>query len=391
MDTVKNLLAANIEKDAELLHGIAKAMYDNPELGNVEFFAAEQLVNALKKAGYEVEQPFLGVETGFKAVLDTGKPGPQIALLSEYDALPGIGHGCGHNLIGVMSLAAARALASIRDQLCGKIVFFGCPAEETNGAKVVYAEKGAFADIDAALQVHPGSRNTVGGSSLAIEPLQFTFHGKTAHASGAPEEGINALDAAIQTFNGVNALRQHVKSDVRIHGIIKEGGLAANIVPEKAVAQFYVRAAERDYLNDVVEKVKACARAGAAMAGATLEIVTFEYPNDNLINNSIMSQLFVEQLLLLGIKSEEVDYLSGGRGSTDVGNVSHKTATIHPHISITGGVRVTGHSREMAEATISEHGKQGTLLAGKALAFCCWDLINDPGLLERVKEEFNTK
>lgn len=388
---LKEQIQALVDQDAERLHSMAREIYDHPELGNEEYRASALLVDALKEAGFIIEKPYLDVETGFKATLDTGKPGGTIALMTEYDALPGIGHGCGHNLIGVMSIGAARALAKLKEQLSGRIIVFGCPAEETNGAKVVFARGGAFDDVDAAMQVHPGSRNAVGGSSLAIEPLEFIFTGRTAHAAGNPEDGINALDAAIQMFNGVNALRQHVKSTTRIHGIIKEGGLAANVVPERAVTQFYVRAPKRDYLDTVVAKVKAIAEAGAQMAGASLEIINFEYPNDDMRSNEVLADLWVKQMVQLGVPEAEIERPKEGGGSSDVGNVSHKTATIQPSVSITGGVKVSGHSREFAACTITEEGRKATLLSAKGLAFCVAELLCDEKLRQQAKDEFAKK
>ena len=388
MQELKALLQASIDADAERLQAMAQDIYDHPELGNEEYYASETLVEALKEAGFVVEMPFMGLDTGFKATLDTGRPGGTIALMTEYDALPGIGHGCGHNLIGVMSVGAGRALAKIKEHLAGTIIVFGCPAEETNGAKVVFAKGGAFDTVDAAMQVHPGWRHAVGGSSLAIEPLEFIFTGRTAHAAGNPEDGINALDACIQLFNGVNALRQHVKSTTRIHGVIKEGGLAANVVPERAVAQFYVRAPKREYLDEVVAKVKAIAEAGAQMAGAGLEIINFEYANDDMRSNLVLEDLWVQQLNLLGVSCEDIERSRAGSGSSDVGNVSHRTATIQPSIGITGGVRVSGHSRAFADCTISEYGKEGTLLAAKALAYSVLELLQNSDLREKAKAEF---
>ncbi|MCL2547552.1 MAG: M20 family metallopeptidase [Symbiobacteriaceae bacterium] len=382
-----------IEEDGEVLHNIALDIYNNPELGNDEYKSAALLCGALQEAGFEVQMPYMDLATAFKATLDTGKPGGEVGLLCEYDALPGIGHGCGHNLIGVMSVGAARALASIKDELSGKIMVFGCPAEETNGAKVPLSQGGAFDSCDAIMQVHPGSEHAVGGTSLAIDALEFIFTGRTAHASGNPQDGINALDACIQTFNGINALRQHVTPDVRIHGIIKEGGLAANVVPERAVAQFYVRAGKRSYLQEVVKKVLACAEAGAKMAGASLETRSFEYSNDDLLSNRVLGDLWVEQLTDLGIEDTEIirNYGKEGRGSTDVGNVSHKAPTIHPSIGITGGEKVSGHSREFAACTITTDGQQATLLAAKALALSCLHLLTDETLRDKVREEFITE
>ena len=391
VSTLKEKIGQFVEEDASRLHAIAKEMYENPELGNQEFNSSSLLCEALREAGFHVEAPYMGIATAFKASLEGTVPGGRVGLLCEYDALPGIGHGCGHNLIGVMSVGAARALASVKEHLAGSIVVYGCPAEETNGAKVPLAKEGAFDDLDVAMQVHPGSEHAVGGTTLAIDALEFVFGGRTAHASGNPQDGINALDACIQTFNGINALRQHVTPDVRIHGIIKEGGLAANVVPERAVAQFYVRAAKRSYLDEVVQKVIACAKAGALMAGATMEYSNFEYSNDNLLSNKTLGDLWEQQLALLGIKEEEItrNYGKDGKGSSDMGNVSHKAPSIHPSISITDGVKVSGHSRDFAACTIADSGKSATLLTAKALAFTAIELLSSENAISEIRKEFD--
>src|SRR5699024_6385144 len=196
---------------------------------------------------------------------------------------PNIGHGCGHNLIATMSVGAGIVLSKFIDSIGGRVIVFGTPAEETNGAKVPMSEQGIFTDVDVAMMVHPAGVSMESGSSLAMDAIQFAFHGKASHAAGAPEEGINALDGVIQLFNGINALREHLPTDVRMHGIISEGGQAANIVPEKAVAQFYFRAEKRDALNEVVKKVKNIAHGAALTTGTTVNISNYELSYDNMV------------------------------------------------------------------------------------------------------------
>ncbi len=389
MNKLYQRLIQQVEEDRETLIQVNDQIYQNPELGNQEFFASELLTQHLREAGFFVEMPYRDLKTGFRATLDTGREGPSIAVMGEYDALPDIGHGCGHNMIGCIALGAARALAKESQHLRGKIIMLGTPAEETNGGKVVYAATGVFDDIDAAMIVHPGSKNALGSTSLAIDALEFVFHGRTCHASGNPEDGINALDGAILTFNNINALRQHVTSDVRIHGVITEGGKAPNVTPDLAVARFYVRAKKRTYLNEVVEKVKNCARAAALATGCTVDISNFEFSNDNMKPNVEMTRVWEAHLKELGVTEFKPLDLQAAGGSTDCGNVSQKVPAIHPSICITNGQEVSGHSRDFASATVTNAGHEALLLAAKGVAMTVADLLMNEDLLHRVKEEFS--
>ncbi|MBG0763944.1 MAG: amidohydrolase, partial [Tissierellales bacterium] len=217
---MKEKVAQLIDNLEEELRQLSEEIYENPELGYKEFKSAKLHEKILEKYGFEVESGYMGIETGFRAEYDSGKEGPTVAFLIEYDALPGIGHGCGHNILGTTSTGASIVLKSIIDEIGGKVVAFGTPAEETSGAKVIFADKGAFDDVDVAMMAHPNFAYNRSGKSLALEPIEFEFTGRTSHAAAAPEKGINALDAAINTFNNINALRQQVRSDARIHGII---------------------------------------------------------------------------------------------------------------------------------------------------------------------------
>lgn len=261
---MKNALDKEIESIKKRLWAMSDHLYENPELGDEEFKSMALLTDFLKENDFHVETNIVNRPTAFKATYQSTKPGPTIAYLAEYDALPGIGHGCGHNLIGTMSVGAGIALSKLVSEIGGTVVVLGTPAEETNGAKVPMSVEGTFNDIDVAMILHPGDQSYESGDSLAMDAIQFAYTGKPSHAAASPEEGINALDGVIQLFNGINALREHVTTDVRIHGVIPEGGQAANVVPERAVAQFYIRAKERTYLNEVVAKVKNIAN-GAAL------------------------------------------------------------------------------------------------------------------------------
>ncbi|MFQ9697616.1 MAG: M20 family metallopeptidase [Zhenhengia sp.] len=368
---MKEILFNEGQKIKDRLAEISEYIYHNPELGNQEFKAVEILTSFLEEHHFNVEREFLNIKTAFRATFDSKKEGPTIGYLCEYDALPEIGHGCGHNMIGPMSAGAGVLLSKIVDEVGGRIIVYGTPAEETDGAKVILAENGVFDELDVAMMAHPASETIRSGDTIALYPLQFTYKGKTAHAAASPHEGINALNSVIQLFNGIDALRQHVTPDVRMHGIITSGGVAANIVPDEAVAQFYFRAATKETLEDVVEKVKKIAEGAALMTGATLSMERYELPYDNLVTNENLSEAFNENLRMLGI-TEIKEKKSAG--SSDIGNVSHITPTIHPYIGISD-CYITGHSRALADATITPLGHERLLVGTLALAYTGYDVL----------------
>lgn len=368
---MKEILFNEGQKIKDRLAELSEYIYHNPELGNQEFKAVEILTSFLEEHHFTVEREFLNIKTAFRATFDSKKEGPTIGYLCEYDALPEIGHGCGHNMIGPMSAGAGVLLSKILDEVGGRIIVYGTPAEETDGAKVILAENGVFDELDVAMMAHPASETIRSGDTIALYPLQFTYKGKTAHAAASPHEGINALNSVIQLFNGIDALRQHVTPDVRMHGIITSGGVAANIVPDEAVAQFYFRAATKETLEDVVEKVKKIAEGAALMTGATLSMERYELPYDNLVTNENLSEAFNENLRMLGI-TEIKEKKSAG--SSDIGNISHITPTIHPYIGISD-CYITGHSRALADATITPLGHERLLVGTLALAYTGYDVL----------------
>lgn len=381
---MKEKLKDIVEDLKESLWEISDYIYHHPELGDQEYLSSEKLSHFLSTHGFSIEKGLVGRPTSFRAIYDSGKQGPTIAYLCEYDALPEIGHGCGHNMIGTMGAGASVALSKLLDKIGGRVIALGTPAEETNGAKVPMAEQGVFDHVDVALMLHPSGESYESGDSLAMDAIQFTYHGKSAHAAASPHEGINALDAVIQLFNGINALRQHVKDDVRIHGIISKGGVAANVVPDLAQAQFYVRASERSDLDQVVDKVRQIAEGAAQMTGATLEMENYELSYDNMVTNQPLSKAFTANMKAAGvgdIKPKE----SGG--SIDMGNVSHVVPAIHPYIGLEKPDLI-GHTRELAQLTISEVGKRTLINGVLALAFTGFDVITNKELLSHIKEDF---
>ena len=381
---MKDQIIKQVNSIKEKLCEINDYIYFNPELGNEEFKSVYKLTTLLSEYSFKVEAGIANRKTAFKAVYDSNKKGPTIAFLCEYDALPEIGHGCGHDMIGTISIGAAIGLSKVLKEVGGKIEVYGTPAEETNGAKSDMAKQGVFDNVDVAMMMHPYGKTCKSGPSLAMEALQFEFTGRSSHASSSPEEGINALDAVILMFNGVNAIRQHVTSDVRIHGIISEGGIAANIVPGRAVAKFYVRALKKSYLKEVIQKVKNIASGAALMTGATLEVSLYESPFDDMNTNENLSEAFNDNLRSLGITDinppENI-------GSLDMGNVSYIVPSIHPLLGI-GNPNLSLHTKEMAKATITKQAHNALIIGSTALALTGYDVITNRDLLSKIKEEF---
>jgi len=385
IEEYKDKVLKKIDLVAPELVKLADYIHDNPELGYQEYKSSKALAHFLEKHGFEVEMPFIGFETAFRATFQGRTSRPKVALLAEYDALPEIGHACGHNLIGTACVGAAIGLAEAVKDLEGSVEVLGCPAEEVSGAKVDMVKEDVFEDVDFAMSVHPSDKTLLETHSLALDALEFTYHGKASHAAVAPEKGVNALNAVIALFNNIDALRQHVRSDVRIHGIITEGGVAPNIVPDRAKARFYVRARDRSYLNEVVEKVKNCANAAAIATGAKLEVNNFENSFDNLVSNEKLKVVVKRYFEEFG---EEIEEPPPTSGSTDVGNVSHVVPTVNPMIkAVPKGVNP--HTQEFAENTRSKLAHDALVRASKVLALSALEVLGDGELLDAVREDFN--
>ena len=370
----------------ELLE-ISRQMYEHPELGFQEVLASRLHTEFLERHGFAVTRNLCGFATGYRGDFKSGKPGPHVAFLAEFDALPELGHGCGHNLVGACALGAGAALASVLEELGGSVTVYGAPAEETSGGKVNFVDAGEFAGVDLAVLCHPGSYWSRSGASLALEPVQFEFFGKSSHAASAPEQGINALDAALVTMTAVNALREHVRSDARIHGIVADGGRAANIVPDYAKVQYYVRATKKGYLTQLVERVKNCGRAGALATGCEVKITRFETAYDNMLTNETLSDLFGAVLKEhYGIEQEPP---RATFGSTDLGNVSLVCPAVQPMFDITGDRSVAAHTREMADCTQTPYAADNMERAACAMAITAARVMADPALLKAVWDEFH--
>ena len=368
---------------------LSQQIHANPELGHQEYFASSLLTNYLEAKGFVTERGLGGLKTAFKSSFGNAKS-PQVALLAEYDALPSLGHGCGHNLIGAASVGAAVLLKPMLEQggLAGQVHVFGTPAEETSGGKVTLVNKKCFNGIDAAIMFHPGEVNAIYISSLAMDALEFVYQGRTAHAAAAPHQGINALDGVIQLFNGINALRQHLEDDVKVHGVIVDGGDTPNIIPDHAVARFYVRATSRVKLDKVVGKVLDCARGAALQTGCKVSWSNYELSYDEMVTNKTLAKVFENNLAALGIEAVMPNRTGGG--SIDMGNVSQVVPAIHPYLSF-GISGCAAHTREFTQASGNRAGKQLLIMAVTLLANTVIDLLTNPDLLRHAKNELRNR
>ncbi len=383
MNNKKNSLFKYINEHQEEYKTIAKEIFARPETSNHEYFASGILSEKLEEHGFVITRDIAGHPTGFTAVKKSGKAGPTIVFLAEYDALAGLGHGCGHNLIGTISTFSAIALSKQLEELGGEIRVYGTPGEEggENGSsKESFVVKGYFDDVDIALELHPGNINTLTPKSLALDPVDIEFFGKAAHAGASPEKGINALDALILTYNGINALRQHLTSDVKIHGIILDGGTAPNTVPDYTRGRFYLRGATRQKVNEVYKKVEKIVEGAALATGCTYKMGLFQNKVDNIVPNEKLDLVYRETLEELGIEwTEDLTF-----PSTDAGNVSQVIPLLHPMFKITDQ-EAPLHSEDFLQVCGSEEGigkiEEGTQL----LAYTGLKLLVNPELVKHIK------
>lgn len=389
MDTaeLKARVVEAAEGFAERLASMSDSFYHAPELGFEERRTSAAMRDFLAGAGFSVEAGVAGMETAFRATIGSGTP--VVALLAEMDALPGVGHGCGHNIGGTASVGAGAVLAGVlKDRLDageGTLVVLGTPAEELGKGKIEMIKKGLFEGVSAAMMVHASSKRTIVKHFIGLAKVNFVFHGHASHASAYPEEGVNALDAVIQTFNSINALRQQLSAGVRVHGIITDGGKAPNIIPDRAAANFYVRSNDLAELTAVKSKVIKCAEGAAIATGCSLEVVEPAEVNAPMKINHAFADAYRGALSTLGLK-EYVQPPDKNVGSSDIGNVSRVVPTIHPHVPIRPGINI--HTHGFADATISEDGHRALMEGVRCLSLTAVDLFFSPGVLDRIKKEF---
>ncbi len=376
-----------VEGLSQELRDLTLAIHGNPELGLEEFEACALQVQLLKKYGFIIEEKYCGMDTAYKASYKSGKPGPKIAMLAEYDALPGLGHGCGHNLIAMIAVGSGIAMREFADMYGGEIHVFGTPAEESIGGKVIMADAGAFDDMDVAMMSHPSHMDAESMNTLAIDSYKVSFHGKTAHAAAAPHEGVNALDAVINFFNMINALRQQTQEDARIHGIITKGGEAPNIIPDYSEAIIEARAAKIDYLEDLCQKVLHCADAAAMGTGCTVEIGPGGGKFLDTNSNLVLSALNARQMKALGL-----DLLPSSStplpASSDLGDVSYRCPAIQNTFAMIDEAVGGPHTAAFAEAAASDRAIERGLLFIKGFVLTAIELMTKPEELVKIKEEF---
>jgi amidohydrolase len=390
MDPERKKLIAVANRLAPEAERLLRQVTAYAELPLEETRTSEALSSFLASRGFRIRRGIAGMETAFRAEFAFGKGKPAVAFLCEMDALPGIGHACGHNIVGVASTCAAAALVEAGKGRfrSGKVIALGTPAEEMGFGKARMVKEGVFRGIDAAMMVHPSSRRHVEKGYLALHKVRFTYHGRASHAAAYPEHGINALDAVILLFNGVSVLRQQLPDTVRVHGIITEGGQAPNIIPELARAYFYVRGEEEGELRDAVARVKACAAGAATATRCRLEVEEGPFTLSPMKVNPVLAAAYRRALSLLKL-AESGAPTDRNRGSSDIGNVSQVVPALQPNIPITSrGERFEIHTRPFAEATTKPAGVAGMMEGIRALALTGHELFSDPAIVRESWRAF---
>jgi len=384
IERLKAQVSSQIDTRRHQLNELSLRIHSNPELGYQENKAVAWLTQYLEENGFSIERGICELPTAFRGSYGKGKPA--IAILAEYDALPKLGHACGHNLIAASAVGAGIASKPAIDQFGGRILVIGTPAEELEGGKAIMAQRGVFDNLDIAMMAHPAVRDTATTQALACQALEVEFFGRAAHSAARPQAGINALEAMVQSFVAINSLRQHIRDKARIHGIITDGGEAANIVPTHSAGVFLVRAEDNTYLDELKQKVINCFIGAATASGARLEYRWGDISYAPMRSNLTLARLFRRNMQSLGRKVRLTDP-GRGLGSTDMGNVSQLVPSIHPMVAI-APKEVSTHSPQFASAAASEAGSQGLFDAAKALAMTVVDLVASPEIVTKIKEEF---
>lgn len=392
LDALKTRLTDTVDHLSDELWGLALRIHANPELAYHEEKAAAWLTELLERRGCRVERGVGGVPTAFRAEIEGSGPGPTVAIMAEYDALPTIGHACGHNIIATAGIGAGAALAVAGAGTAGlpypgRVVVLGTPAEEGGAGKVRLLEAGVFRGVDVAMMIHPRCGTQLWRPTLGLMKVKVEYFGKAAHASSWPWRGVNALNAVIGLFNALDAGRQQLRPDARVHGVITCGGQQANIIPEYTSAEFYLRSPDRAYLPELRRRFEAAAAGAATTTGCRVEVVFDPVIHDPLKPNFTMLELFGKNLERIGFPVDPEDG-EAGYGSTDAGNVSQALPTIHPYIR-TSPDGVPGHSREFAEAAATPVARAGMVAAAKALAMTALDLLANPDQVQAAKREFD--
>jgi amidohydrolase len=410
---IKNEVREEVDIISDRLLEISEWLYENPEYGCEEFEASKMLSDELGKHGFDLEKPFLDMPTAFKARYKGSPGGPRIAILGEYDALEGIGHGCGHNIIGTAAIGAGIALSKVMSQLTGELIVLGCPAEENRkggppggwpclSSKAIMCAKGVFDDIDAAIMVHPTSVTTELNRGTRIgQYIDVEFRGKSAHAAGDPWNGRNAMQAAVLFINGVNAIRQQFRYGYPwmpiTHWIITEGGTAGNVIPEKASCYGGIRSQDKKYLEEIYGMIQDCAEGAALMTGCTADLSLrpggglYSQPwsetKKPMAPNLYLAELMYSNFKELSVEVEDwrVTARKPPGGGTDFSNVTHRVPGLHPMISISKKP-IPLHSKAFAKATVSDEGHKALINSSKALAMTAIDLFTNSESMRNTRE-----
>ena len=382
---IRQTIIDRIDALSDELLEVSHAIHARPELAFEEHYACRLLCDTVTRFGFEPRAGVHTLETAFETTF-TGKEGPTVALLAEYDALPGIGHACGHNLIATAALGATLGLQAVQDRLPGSIRLLGTPAEEKGGGKELMARAGAFDGVDAALMIHPAGVNLTTMPCICVAEVSVVYHGRSAHASAMPHRGINALDGLLLAYQAISNLRQHIRDQERIHGIVTDGGQAHNIVPERAAGEFFVRAANERDLAALKPRVHACFEAGAKGSGCEVEIRWADVDYRDLNTNWPLARTFQNHGESLGREFLIPESL-GGAGSTDMGNVSYRVPSIHPMLACAPR-NVVIHNPEFARYAGSESGDAAALDGAKALALTAAEFLLDDALRQESRKAF---
>ena len=381
---------AAIDERRDALFALSRTIHANPELAYQERGAAILLTEFLEGAGFHLQRGYKGIETSYRGDAGNGK-GPRVAILAEYDALADLGHGCGHNLIAMIGTAAAVAVRSVIGELGGSVAAIGTPAEEGGGGKVALLRAGGFDDVDTAMMIHPTTgRSLAGRHSLASNRVVVEYFGKAAHAASQPDQGINALDGLLMLFNGINAMRQQLRHDARIHGIVAKGGSAPNVIPEYTMGRFSVRALDRRYQQEVLRRFKAIAEGAATATGTTVKIAVDENAGyENMVFSTPIAERWAAHMRELG--QQVFEARDDERvGSTDMGNVMQVMHAIHPYIALSNEP-VPGHSVAFRDLAVTDAALDRALVAAKALALTAIDVIADAAILTKARAEFEER
>ncbi|MYG94232.1 MAG: M20 family metallopeptidase [Acidimicrobiia bacterium] len=382
--SVKQQLNAQVEQQSDCLINVSHQIHQTPELCYEEHAAHDLLCGTLEDAGLDVERSAFNLDTAF--VARAGDSGPNIAVVCEYDALPEIGHACGHNIIAAAGLGAGLAAANMAQELNGRVSIIGTPAEEGGGGKCLMLEQGAFAEVDAAMMIHPANYELSRMNAIAVEQITATYTGCSAHAAASPHKGRNALDGAVLGYMNVAALRQHICPDERVHGIFTHAGDKPNVVPHNAASHWFVRSPKLDTLEELRERVVACLKAGATAAGVTVDCRRTAPIYADMIDNQEILHLYVDNAKAVGRVVCEPSFATAVVGSTDMGNVSYAVPSIHPIIKV-APPEVTIHTPEFAVYARSNQGDQAVLDGAKIMAMTIADLWLDSTKLEQAKHE----